>query len=42
MRQMGEGTVRGKQEQEAKNIAVKDLCNYINEDITKLQNDIVD
>jgi hypothetical protein len=27
VRQIGEGTVRGQQEQEAKNVAVKELCN---------------
>ena len=39
---MGEATVLGRQEQETKNVAVKDVCNQLNEDITKLQHDIVD
>ncbi len=39
---MGEATVLDRQEQEAKNVAVKEVCNQMNEDITKLQNDIVD
>lgn len=38
---MGEATVLDRQEQEAKNVAVKEVCNQMNEDITKLQNDIV-
>ena len=39
---MGEATVMGRQEQEIKNVAIKDVCNQMNEDISKLQNDIVD
>jgi hypothetical protein len=33
---MGEATVLARQEQETKNVAVKDVCNQLNEDITKL------
>ena len=39
---MGESAVLVRLEQEEKNGAVKNLYNQLNEDITKLQNDIVD
>ena len=39
---MGETAVLVRLEQEDKNVAVKDIYTQMNEDITKLQDDIVD
>jgi hypothetical protein len=39
---MGENTMVARQEQEDKNVVIKDLWKQLDSDITKLQDDIVE
>jgi hypothetical protein len=39
---MGESTMAARQEQEDKNVVIKDLWKQMDSDITKLQDDIVE